>query len=89
MRNGLQIAGNFNDAYAENVKVLRDEFNKMKEATLRSFDLYELRLKAIEDMVSANTRFVSSVGGALRVEKNAVSIEEEQLITELPDYDHN
>ncbi len=89
VQNGLQIAGNLNDAYAENVKILRDEFTKMKEVMLRSFDLYELRLKATEDMVSANTRFVSSVDGALRPEVNAVSIAEEQLVTDLPDYDHN
>lgn len=88
VQNGLQIAGNLNDSYTENLKVLRDEFNKMKEANLRAFDLYELRLKATEDMLLANTRLVSSMDGALRVEVNAVSVEEEQQITDLPDYDH-
>ncbi len=87
-QNGLQIAGNLNDSYCENVKILREEFNKMKAATLRSFELYEVRLNATEEMLIANTRLVSSMDGALRVEVNAVSIEEEKQITDLPDYDH-
>lgn len=88
VQNGLQIAGNLNDSYSENVKILREEFIKMKEATMRSFDLYEVRLNATEEMLIANTRLVSSMDGALRVEVNAVSIEEEEQITDLPDYDH-
>lgn len=89
VKNGLQIAGNMTDSYLENLKVLREEFNKMKEVTLRGFDLYERRLNATEDMLTANTRLVSSIDCALRVEVNAVSIQEEEQITDLPDYDHN
>lgn len=37
-QHGLQIAGNLNDLYAENLK--------MKEATLRGCELFEVRLRA-------------------------------------------
>lgn len=88
VQNGLQIAGNLNDSYSENVKNLREEFNKMRESTFRGFDLYDLRLKATEEMIAANTRLVSSMDGALHVEVTAVSIAEEVQVTDLPDYDH-
>lgn len=32
-QHGLQIAGNLNDLYSENVKILREEFTKLKENT--------------------------------------------------------
>lgn len=87
-QHGLQIAGNLNDLYAENVILLREEFQKMKEAMLRGFDLYEVRLKATEDMLASNNRLVASMGDALQVEVNAVSLEEEQQVTDLMDCDH-
>lgn len=88
-QNGLQIAGNLNDMYAENVKIMREEFLKMKETTLRGFELFEVRLNATEEMLTANNRLVDSMDCALRVEVNAVNLEEEQQITDMPDYDHN
>lgn len=87
-QHGLQIAGNLNDLYTDNVKTLRQEFQKIKETMLRSFDLYEVRLKATEDMLAANNRLVGSMGDALQVEVTAVSLEEEAQITDLMDLDH-
>lgn len=66
-QNGLQIAGNLNDMYTDNVKILREEFQKVKETMLRVFDLYEVRLKASEDMLVANNRLVGSMGEELEV----------------------
>ncbi len=86
---GLQIAGNLNDMYTENVQTLRQEFQKIKETMLRIFDVYDVRLKATEDMLAANSRLVGSMGGALQVEVTAVSLEEERQITDLMDTDHN
>lgn len=88
-QSGVQIAGNMVDSFAESVKFLREEFNKLKEGTLRGFDLYERRLDATEQMLNATTRLVSSFDHSLQVEVNPVSIEEEAQITDLPDHDHN
>lgn len=88
-QNGLQIAGNLNDLYSENVKILRQEFEKMKEIIFRSVELYEIRLKGTEDMLAANKRLVDSMDGQLRVEVTAVSLEEEQQVTDMLDCDHN
>lgn len=89
VQNGLQIAGNLNDSYAENVKMLREEFNQLKAGVIRGFDVYDARLKGMEEMVAANNRLVTSMDSSLRVEVNAVSIEEERQVTDLPDLDHN
>lgn len=78
-----------NDSFVESLKFLREEFSKLKEGTLRGFDLYERRLDATEQMLTSNTRLVSSFDHSLQVEVNAVRIEEELQITDLPDYDHN
>lgn len=88
-RQGLQVAGNLNDLYSENVKVLRQEFDKMKEHVFRSFELYDLRLKATEDMLAANGMLVDSMGSQLQVEENEVSLAEERQITDMEDIDHN
>lgn len=72
-QNGLQIAGNLNDLYSENMSSLREEFRKVKENMLRMLDMYEVRLQATEDMLRANSRMVSSMDCALNVEVNAVS----------------
>lgn len=88
-QHGLQIAGNLNDLYTENVQTLRQEFQKIKETVVRSFEVYEVRLKATEDMLAANNRLVGSMGAALQVEVTAVSLEEEAQITDLMDIDHN
>lgn len=88
-QHGLQIAGNLNDIYLENIKILRQEFSKFKESTLRGFDLHEARLNATEEMLASNNRLVGSMGDALQLEVNAVSLEEEQQITDLEDCDHN
>lgn len=88
-RNGLQIAGDMNDSFAESLKLLREEFNKLKEETLRGFDLYECRLDATEQILNATTRLVSSFDHSLKVKVNAVSMEEESQIPDLPDNDHN
>lgn len=88
VQNGLQIANNLNDAYAENLSALRDEFRKIKESTIRSFEVFEVRLEAAEEMLRANNRIVSTIDSALEVEENAVSLEEEQQISDLVDYDH-
>lgn len=87
-QHGLQIAGNLSDLYQENVKILRQEFEKMKEATNRLFELYDVRLKATEDMLATNSRLVSAMDDALQVEVTAVSLQEEQQITDLMDLDH-
>lgn len=89
-QNGLQIAGNLNDLYCENLSTLRDEFRKVKESTLRVFDLFEARLQVADDMLRANNRIVSAMDSALRVEVDTVSIAEEEIVYEndLPDYDH-
>lgn len=90
-QNGLQIAGNLNDLFTENIKTLRQEFQIIRETlvtTLRLLDLY-VRLKATEDNLEANKRLVDSMESALHVEENAVSLEEEKQITDLVDMDHN
>lgn len=86
---GLQIAGNLNDLYSANVKILREEFLKTKENVHRAFELFELRLKATEDMLDANSKLVDSMGTQLQVEVTAVSLEEENQITDITDCDHN
>lgn len=87
-KHGLQIAGNLNDLYTENVKILRQEFEKMKDSSLRAFELYDARLKATEDMLATNNSLVCAMGDALQVEVNAVSIQEEQEVTDFMDCDH-
>lgn len=88
-RNGLQVADNLNDLYSENIKILRQEFEKFKGDIFRAVELYEIRLKGTEDMLAANKRLVDSMGGQLQVEVTAVSLEEEQQITDMADCDHN
>ncbi|XP_037040418.1 uncharacterized protein LOC119077338 [Bradysia coprophila] len=88
-QHGLQVAGNLNDLYLENVKTLRQEFTKMKEDVNRMLDLYEIRLNATEDMLTANRSLVHSMGGQLDVEVTAVSLQEERQITDMEDCDHN
>lgn len=88
-QHGLQIADNLNDLYLENVKILRQEFLKMKDSVFRGFELYEVRLNATEDMLVANSKLVASMGSQLQVEVTAVSLEEEQRITDMEDRDHN
>lgn len=88
-QNGLKIAGNLNDSYLESVRTLREEFIKMKETALRAYDLFDLRLTATEEMLAANGRLVASMDDSLRIEVNAVSLEEERQITDIPDVDHN
>jgi len=87
-QDGLQIATNMNVSFVEGLKCLREEFKTLKEGTLRGFDLYERRLDATEQMLTATTRLVSSFDQSLHTEVNAVSIEEESQIPDLPDYDH-
>lgn len=90
VQNGLQIAGNLNDLYAENLATLRDEFRKAKAIAMRAFDLFEVRLDAAQDMVRANNRIVSTLDSALHVEVNPVSLSEEQQVNEndMTDIDH-
>lgn len=88
-RNGLQVANNLNDLYTENMKIFRQEFMKLKEHTLRGFELFEVRLTATEEMLAAHGRLVGSMDGALNVEVNSVSLQEEQQIPDLEDVDHN
>ncbi len=90
VQNGLQVAGNLNDLYCENLGSLRDEFLKAKEIASRAFDLFEVRLQAAEDMLRANSRIVSTLDSALHVDVNPVSLFEEQQVLEndMLDVDH-
>lgn len=89
VKSGLQVANNLNDMYSENMRICRQEFVKFKESTLRAFDLFDVRLTATEEMLAAHARLVSSMDGALNIEVNAVSLQEEQQIPDMEDVDHN
>lgn len=65
-QNGLQMVGNLNGMYTENIQSLRAEFQKMKETSLRMYDMYEMRLQATEDMLAAYNRLVDSMGARWR-----------------------
>lgn len=88
-QNGLQVATCMNDSYVQSFKMLQEEYFKMKKANLRAYELFEVGLKATQEILAANSRLVASMDSTLHVEVTAVSIEEEQLIPDSSDRDHN
>lgn len=71
------------DVYLENIKIIRSEVAKMREASMRQYNL----LDATEEMLITNSRLMASMGNSLDVEKNPVSLQEEQQINDMDDVD--
>lgn len=89
-QNGLHIADNLNDIFAESLASIHEELRKFKEAALRGIELIEIRLQSAEDLMRANSRMVSAMNSALHVQVNAASLSEERQVYEndIPDLDH-
>lgn len=89
VQRGLQVADNLNDVYAGHLAKIREDFDKIRNEVTRGFDFMDARLKSFEDVVNSNSRLVNAMSSAVTPHPNAVSMEEERLVTDLEDIDHN
>lgn len=89
VQRGLQVADNLNDTYAGHLSKIREDFDRMRNETNRTFEFMDARLKSFEDVVTSNSRLVDAMSAAVTPQPNAVSLEEELLITDMDDIDHN
>lgn len=89
IQNGLQVADNLNDTYSGHLAMLREDFDNMKQSVINHFNMYDLKLRAAEEVAASNSRIVASMNGSLQIQESSVSIAEEQQISDFPDIDHN
>lgn len=87
-RNGLQITENMVDAYKSQLKMLREDFETMRQSMLRAMEIMEYRLKGMEDVVDSNQRLVNVMANTFRPEENETSQIQESLIMDCEDVDH-
>lgn len=89
VQRGLQVADDLNDIYAGHLAKIREDFDKIRDDVTRGFDFVDRRLRSFEDVVNSNIRLVNSMNATVTPQPNAVSMEEERLVTDLDDTDHN
>lgn len=88
IQRGLLVADNLHDTYAGHLAMLRKDFDKLREDMNRGFDFMEVRLSAMEEVLSSNRRLVHAMTSSVTPQPSAVSIQEEMLITDMEDLDH-
>lgn len=87
-RSGLQITDNMIDSFNSQLKLMREDFETMRQSTLRCVEVMDWRLKSMEEVVASNQRLVSAFTNTLRPEENEVSVHQESLIMDCEDVDH-
>lgn len=88
VQRGLQVADNLNDTYGGHLAMLRREFDKLRQDMNRGFDYLEARLSAFEEVASSSRRLVTAMSASVTPQPSAVSVQEEQLVTDMEDVDH-
>lgn len=89
VQRGLQVADNIIDTYAGHIAMLRKDFDKIRQDMNRGMDFMEIRLCAFEEVVDSNRRLVNAMSSSVTPQPSAVSIQEELMITDMDDIDHN
>lgn len=89
LQRGLLVADNLHDTYGGHLAMLRTEFDKLRQDMNRRFDFVEVRLSAAEEVLNSNRRLVHAMNSSVTPQPSAVSIQEELLITDMEDVDHN
>ncbi|XP_037052551.1 uncharacterized protein LOC119086080 [Bradysia coprophila] len=87
-RNGLKITDNMTDSFKGQVKLFREDFETMRQSTMRVMELMEWRLKSLEEIIESNQRLVAAMTDTLRPEENEVSRGQDILIMDCEDTDH-
>lgn len=89
VQQGLLVADNLHDTYGGHLAMTRKDFDKFRQDMIRGLDFIEIRLSAMEEVMNSNRRLVQAMTSSVMPCPNVVSAQEEVLITDIEDLDHN
>lgn len=88
-QNGLQITDNMIDAFKNQLKLFKEDYQSMLESFACTTELMQLRIAAMEGVLDSTQTLVSSITSALKPQENEVSVLQESLIMDCDDVDHD